>query len=257
MLTGILVPTFGNIKVLGNEPYLKRKENAKKIGVVFGQQSQLWWDLPVKDSLELIRMIYKVSKNEFEKKLEVFSEVLNIDEFINTPVRLLSLGQRMRSDIAAALIHNPQILFLDEPTIGLDIVVKKQIREFIKKINKEMDVTVILTTHDMRDIEEICERTILIDNGKIIIDSDINDIKRKLGNINTLIVDFEASPKMFEFESNVKVLSNENNRLILSFDRRKVSVNDLILRCSSISPVKDIYLKEPDIEDIMRKIYSN
>jgi ABC-2 type transport system ATP-binding protein len=181
VLTGILVPTSGSVLVKGNVPYLKRKENAASIGVVFGQRSQLWWDLPVMDSFELLRKIYKIPAAVYERNVALFTKLLELDKFVDTPVRQLSLGQKMRADLAASLLHDPEILFLDEPTVGLDIVAKKQIRDFIRDIREERGVTVILTTHDMKDIETICERIILINEGKIMLDMSVDDVRNKLG----------------------------------------------------------------------------
>ncbi|MCL6591630.1 MAG: ATP-binding cassette domain-containing protein [Firmicutes bacterium] len=255
MLTGILVPTSGFISVLGNTPHLKRKENASKIGVVFGQRSQLWWDLPVIDSFDLLRRIYKIPINSYQKNIKIFTELLEIDKFIHTPVRQLSLGQRMRADFVAALLHEPEILFLDEPTIGLDIVAKKQLREFIKRVRTERGLTVILTTHDMKDIEEICERIIMIDKGRIILDTKVSEIIGKIGGINTLIVDFEVEPVQIKIPF-VDVTLKENCRWYLSFQREKISASELIAKIMTQSSVSDIFLKEPNIEDIIRDIYT-
>ena len=170
MLTGILVPTSGRIEVNGLTPHKQRKEYTRQIGVVFGQKTQLWWDVPVIDSLRLLKDIYKVSDAEFKRNMELFSGLLDLHEFQLTPVRQLSLGQRMRADLAGALIHTPRILFLDEPTIGVDVVAKERLRNFIKEINRERKVTVLLTTHDMRDIEKLCTRMMIIDHGQMIYD---------------------------------------------------------------------------------------
>lgn len=193
MLTGILVPTSGCVKVNGIIPYENRQENAKNIGVVFGQRTQLWWDLPTIESFELLKEIYRVSDKRYKKNMDTFTEILGLDEFLNTPVRQLSLGQRMRADIAASLPHDPPILFLDEPTIGLDVVAKEKMRTFIKEINLERNITVILTTHDMEDIEKLCERMILIDHGQKVYDGEIAVVKERFGKTRTLIVDLEES----------------------------------------------------------------
>ncbi|MBM3212919.1 ATP-binding cassette domain-containing protein, partial [Candidatus Poribacteria bacterium] len=168
MLTGILVPTSGDIKVAGLVPFKNRKENAQQIGVVFGQRTQLWWDLPVIESFQLLRRIYRVSQDKFKKNMDLFHDLLTLGEFINTPVRKLSLGQRMRCDLAAALLHEPPIIYLDEPTIGLDIVAKQRVREFLININQERKTTIILTTHDLSDVEKLCSQMMIIDHGKII-----------------------------------------------------------------------------------------
>ena len=189
MLTGILVPTSGHIDVMGLTPYHRRKENARRIGVVFGQRTQLWWDLPVIDSFELLKHIYEIPENRYNENLKFFSELLQLRPFLSTPVRKLSLGQRMRCDLTAALLHNPEILYLDEPTIGLDVVAKEQVRQFLKQINAERQVTVILTTHDLNDVEQVCQRLIIIDSGKIIYDGGIDVLKKRYGKTRMLIVD--------------------------------------------------------------------
>lgn len=255
MLSGILVPTSGDISVLGNVPYVKRKENALNIGVVFGQRTQLWWDLPIKDSFDLLRRIYKIPNDVYKANYDEFSDILELDKFINMPVRQLSLGQRIRADLAASLLHNPQIIFLDEPTIGLDVVVKKKIREFIKKIRNEREATVILTTHDMKDIQEICERIIMIDNGKVVLDMKVEDVKNKLGCANLLVVDFACEPgEMCIPEATIE--SKDGNKWTFAFKKNEISANELIIRIGSQASVSNIELKEPDIEDVIRDIYT-
>lgn len=257
ILTGILVPTEGYVSVLGNVPYQKRKENALKIGVVFGQRSQLWWDLPVIDSFNLLQRIYKIPPAIFKENMRVFSEILDLDSFINKPVRQLSLGQRMRADLAASLLHNPEILFLDEPTIGLDVVVKKQIRQFIREIRNTRGITVILTTHDMKDIEEICDRIIMIDKGRVMLDMPVDEVKGKLGGSNyTLIVDFEDEPPGEITIDNTTIVAKEGPRWTFSFQREEITASELISRLSSVSTIRDISIREPDIEDIIRDIYT-
>ncbi|MDP9018475.1 MAG: ATP-binding cassette domain-containing protein, partial [Candidatus Eremiobacteraeota bacterium] len=188
MLTGILVPTSGSIEVAGLVPYQRRKDNAKNIGVVFGQRSQLYWDLPLIESFELLRAIYAVPRDRYLSNLKHFTTMLEMDEFMHTPVRQLSLGQRMRGDFAAAMLHDPQIVYLDEPTIGLDVVAKEAIRGFIKAINQERGTTIILTTHDLADVERLCRRIVLIDTGTIIYDGPIEAIKEQYGTHRTLSI---------------------------------------------------------------------
>lgn len=255
MLTGILKPTSGSVLVRGNAPHLKRKENAKHIGVVFGQRSQLWWDLPVRDSFELLRHIYKIPKNVYEDNLKRCKAMLEIDKFAHIPVRQISLGQKMRANFVAALLHNPEILFLDEPTIGLDVVVKKQIRDFIRLIKRERGLTVILTTHDMKDIEEICERIILINRGEILLDMGINDVKNKLNNANKLIVVFEKEPNPDKINF-AKIISKEGTRWTLKFPSESISANEIVTKMTRISKIRDIYMKEPDFEDIVHDLYT-
>lgn len=256
MLTGILVPTEGEINVAGIAPHISRKEHAKRIGVVFGQRTQLWWELPVQDSLTLLKHIYKVSESNYKKNIELFQDVLGINEFINTPVRQLSLGQRMRADLAASLLHNPKILFLDEPTIGLDIVVKEKIREFILTINREQKVTILLTTHDVGDIEQLCNRTIVIDHGEIIYDGSLAEMRNKFGKIRTLVVEVSDKDALLGL-NNVEIVKFEGSRTWLSFNKEITSpaiiINDLIKKCE----IADLSLEEPQIENIIKEIYTN
>ena len=190
MLTGILVPTSGEVRVAGLVPWQQRKENARNIGVVFGQRSQLYWDLPLIESFELLRAIYGVPRDQYRRNLDEFVEILEMASFLRTPVRQLSLGQRMRGDFAAALLHSPTIVYLDEPTIGLDVVAKEAIREFIARINAERGATIVLTTHDLADVERLCRRIVLIDRGTLIYDGDIERIKSEYGRFRTLVVRF-------------------------------------------------------------------
>ncbi|MDR3166468.1 MAG: ATP-binding cassette domain-containing protein, partial [Treponema sp.] len=189
ILCGILVPSSGRISVMGNDPFTKRKQNASHIGVVFGQRSQLWWDLPIGDTFKLLKKIYKIDDSDYTRNLDLFNDYLDLKSIWDQPVRQLSLGQRMRAEIAAAILHNPELLFLDEPTIGLDIVAKRQIREFVLTLNREYQTTVILTSHDLKDIEEICGRIILIDEGVLVIDCPtikLKDIYNKTAVVNVL-----------------------------------------------------------------------
>jgi len=256
MLTGILVPTGGEVRVRGLVPYEKRVENARQIGVVFGQRTQLWWDLPTIESFELLQHIYKVPADRYARNMARFKELLGLEEFLQTPVRQLSLGQRMRADLAAALLHDPEILYLDEPTIGLDVVAKEKIREFIKEINRERGVTVILTTHDMQDIEKICERMILIDKGTVIYDGPVTQIKERFGKNRTLVVDLEPNG----FGDNLAVegaetVKREGNRFWLRFNRDQISASQLIARVSERFSIRDLTVEEPEIEGIISRIY--
>ncbi|MED3571145.1 ABC transporter ATP-binding protein [Cytobacillus praedii] len=254
MLTGILVPSSGDVLVNGIVPYENRQENAKSIGVVFGQRSQLWWDLPTIESFELLKEIYQVSNQRYKKNMDTFTDILGLDEFLNTPVRQLSLGQRMRADIAASLLHDPPILFLDEPTIGLDVVAKEKMRTFIKEINHERKITVILTTHDMEDIEKLCERMILIDHGMKVYDGEIAMIKERFGKIRTLIVDLEESPRSLQLLGG-EVCKEEGNRYWIKFNRDEVSASELIAQITKTHSVKDLTVEEPAIESIISRIY--
>ncbi len=254
MLTGILVPTSGHIDVMGLTPYHRRKENARRIGVVFGQRTQLWWDLPVIDSFELLKHIYEIPENRYNENLKFFSELLQLRPFLSTPVRKLSLGQRMRCDLTAALLHNPEILYLDEPTIGLDVVAKEQVRQFLKQINAERQVTVILTTHDLNDVEQICQRLIIIDSGKIIYDGGIDVLKKQYGKTRMLIVDLAQPYSDIQLDG-VKLTRREENRIWLAFDRDTLPASEVIARLAARYEIQDLTISEPEIEEIVRRIY--
>ncbi|MDE0297925.1 MAG: ATP-binding cassette domain-containing protein [Candidatus Poribacteria bacterium] len=254
MLTGILVPTSGHIDVMNLTPYLHRKENARRIGVVFGQRTQLWWDLPVIDSFELLKHIYEIPENRYKHNLEFFSELLQLRPFLCTPVRKLSLGQRMRCDLTAALLHDPEILYLDEPTIGLDVVAKEQVRQFLKQINAERQVTVILTTHDLNDVEQVCGRLIIIDKGKLIYDGGIDALKNQYGKTRMLIVDLAQPYTDIDLEA-VSLTRREENRIWLAFDRDTLPASEVISQLTSRYEVRDLTISEPEIEEIVRRIY--
>ncbi|AND42539.1 MULTISPECIES: ABC transporter ATP-binding protein [Cytobacillus] len=254
MLTGILVPSSGSVTVNGIIPYENRQENAKNIGVVFGQRTQLWWDLPTIESFELLKEIYQVSAKRYKENMDTFTEILGLDEFLNTPVRQLSLGQRMRADIAASLLHDPPILFLDEPTIGLDVIAKEKMRTFIKEINNERKITVILTTHDMEDIEKLCERMILIDHGQKVYDGEIAVVKERFGKTRTLIVDLEESSHSLQLKGR-EVFKEEASRFWIRFNRDEVSASELIAQITETHNIKDLTVEEPAIESIISRIY--
>jgi ABC-2 type transport system ATP-binding protein len=254
MLTGILVPTSGRVRVNGIVPYEDRQKNAKNIGVVFGQRTQLWWDLPTIESFELLKEIYQVSAKRYKENMDTFIEILGLDEFMNTPVRQLSLGQRMRADIAASLLHDPPILFLDEPTIGLDVVAKEKMRTFIQEINRLRKVTVILTTHDMEDIEKLCKRMVLIDHGQKVYDGDILNVKERFGKIRTLVVDLEESNRELELAGG-EVSKQEANKYYIKFNRNEVSASDLINQITKTHNIRDLTVEEPAIESIISRIY--
>ncbi len=257
MMAGILVPTTGELKVFDRIPYQNRKLNATNIGVLFGQRSQLWWDLPVSDTFKLLKKIYKIPDDVFEENTKSYGEILGIGDFINHPVRQLSLGQRMRADLCASLLHNPKILFLDEPTIGLDVVVKKQIREMIRGINAQKGVTVILTTHDMKDIEEICNRIIMIDKGKIIIDAPMNDVKNKFKGSSTITVVFDKPPTLLELERVENIKLEENGKASISYSSAVISSAEIVSSLVAQYKIVDINIKEPEIDDIIRNLYAH
>jgi ABC-2 type transport system ATP-binding protein len=254
MMTGVLVPTSGEVKVAGLVPYRDRQRNAQRIGVVFGQRSQLWWDLPTIESFELLRHMYRVPLERYRRKMAQFDEILELGQFLTTPVRQLSLGQRMRADLAAAFLHEPEIVFLDEPTIGLDVVAKDRIRQFIRSVNQERGTTVVLTTHDMADIEQLCHRIMVIDQGHIILDGSIETIRERFGKERVLVVDFESDPGVLALDQACQIRS-EGTRRWLSFDRRRTTAAQLIHELTDRYPVKDLTIKEPEIEGIIRRIY--
>lgn len=265
MMTGIMLPSSGSVIVNGIIPYKNREKNAKDIGVVFGQRTQLWWDLPLSETFSLLKDIYEVSDKDYEERMKFLNETLELNDFLLSPVRTLSLGQRMRADLAAALIHNPKVIYLDEPTIGLDIVVKENVRKAIKKINETYGTTIILTTHDLNDIEELCKRIIIIDNGKKLYDGSLEEIKNKYGYMTTIEIQIK---KQFELSQiNLNEVLNLNNedlnfrkedmKLIVRFNKNKVSSSDIMFHIMKDHRVLDFFVKETSIEDIIKKIYRN
>ena len=254
MLTGILVPTSGEVRVAGVVPYESRRANARNIGVVFGQRSQLYWDLPLIESFELLRAIYGIPPERYRRNLDAFIDLLEMDEFLRTPVRQLSLGQRMRGDFAAAMLHDPKIVYLDEPTIGLDVVAKEAIREFIARINAERGTTIILTTHDLADVERLCRRIVLIDRGALIYDGDIERIKSEYGRFRTLVFRFEHETKL-PYLDGAELESCDGTTARFRFDRNRERVDLLIRQASERYSLEDVTLEEPDLESIIRRIY--
>lgn len=263
MMTGILTPTNGIVTVNGIVPYENREKNAKNIGVVFGQKTQLWWDLPISETFSLLKDIYDITDNDFEERMRFFKEILGLDEFFLNPVRTLSLGQRMRADLAAALIHNPKVIYLDEPTIGLDVVVKESVRKAIKEINAKYGTTIILTTHDLNDIEELCSRIIIIDKGKKIYDGEIEGVKEKYGYLTTVEIQVkEDNLESFNEFTDIKEddefnLTYKDNKLLVTFNKNKISSADIIGRTMKKLNVVDFSIKETSIEDIVKKMYRN
>ncbi|MGO4371487.1 ATP-binding cassette domain-containing protein [Paenibacillus sp. MCAF20] len=254
MLTGILHPTAGTIKVCGISPQADRKSVVRKLGVVFGQRTQLYWDLRLGESFELLRRIYQIDQAAYEENLAVLTDVLKLQDFINTPVRQLSLGQRMRGDIAAAMLHSPSVLFLDEPTIGLDADAKHAIRNFIKEINRTRNVTVILTTHDLDDVEQLCSRIIVVNNGKIVEDGPIDSIIHKLTPHRMLVVELQE-PCDDLSTPNATVIKQEGLKIWYQFEKETVSASELIAALSQKLPIQDISVKEPNVEDAIREVY--
>jgi ABC-2 type transport system ATP-binding protein len=254
MLTGILVPTSGEVRVAGIVPSARRSENGRNIGVVFGQRSQLYWDLPLIESFELLRAIYGVSPERYKANMDYFTELLEMGEFLGTPVRQLSLGQRMRGDFAAAMLHDPKIVFLDEPTIGLDVVAKEAIRNFIGDINRERGTTFILTTHDLADVERLCRRIVLIDRGTLIFDGAVETLRDGYGTHRTLVVELSDPQQHVEMDGTEAELATPTLARF-RFDRRTMSAETLIRRVADRYGVSDISIEEPELESIIRRIY--
>jgi ABC-2 type transport system ATP-binding protein len=251
MLTGILVPSAGLVRVAGLEPSRQRIQLARRIGAMFGQRVQLWWDLPLIDSFELLRHIYKVPTDRYRANLAAFRELLELDPFLSTPVRQLSLGQRIRGELVASLLHDPEVVFLDEPTIGLDVVARQRVREFLAEVNRERGVTVMLTTHDLADIERLCERILIIDQGKAIYDGGIPELKERYGEERTLVVDLEEPGPPLEVPG-ARVEAVDGPRQVLRF---RGSAAELTAAVAARARIVDLTIREPDIEEIVRRIY--
>ncbi|MDO4175805.1 MAG: ATP-binding cassette domain-containing protein, partial [Eubacteriales bacterium] len=256
MLSGILQPTSGSITVGGIKPFEQRMENARQIGVVFGQKTQLWWDVPLIESYRLLKEIYKIDNATYQKNLNRYVPMLGLEEVINKPVRQMSLGQRVKSDICAALLHDPKILFLDEPTIGVDVVSKKYLHDFISEINREKGTTVLLTTHDMGDIEKLCSRVVVIDSGHLMYDGNLENMIQKFGAIRSLMIEFEEPVADFQVDS-AKLTRSEGNRKWFSFHRSEATPMGLLRSIGDKYPIRDIEIIEPDIEEIVRKLYES
>jgi ABC-2 type transport system ATP-binding protein len=259
MLTGILVPTSGELRVAGFVPWREREEYTRHIGVVFGQRTSLWWDIAVVESLRLLQKIYRVPERDFQERIERFDAVLGLREYLNTPTRKLSLGQRMRSELAAALIHNPKILFLDEPTIGLDVAVKARIREFLREANREFGTTILLTTHDLDDIEALSHRVVVIDQGKKIYDGPLEGLKAGLGYTRQVRLRAEgANVEVFRGATaglDVRWSEPEPAVFCAAFDPERVGVAELLQRVLAAAPVKDVAIEDVSIEQVVREIY--
>jgi ABC-2 type transport system ATP-binding protein len=260
MLTGILVPTGGELRVNGIVPHRQRIANAERIGVVFGQRTQLWWDLAVRDSLELQRKIYGVPASIFRDNLALFTRLLGLDGFLHLTARKISLGQRMRADLAMALIHNPSILYLDEPTIGLDLTAKESIRAFLKELNRERGTTILLTTHDLVDMEEICQRIVIIDHGRKIFDGGLTEMKDQFARRRAIRFQIESGQADVAARlgalPNVSCEVESDRRFVLRFDRFQHSAGALAREVMRETPVVDFHIEEPSIEDVIRQVYS-
>jgi viologen exporter family transport system ATP-binding protein len=261
ILTGILEPTSGEVEVAGVVPWRRRQANALNIGVVFGQRSQLWWDLPLIESFDLVAQMYQVDPDRYRANLGRFRDILALDEFIDSPVRQLSLGQRMRGELTAALLHDPSVVYLDEPTVGLDVVAKEAIRAFIADINRERGATVVLTTHDLADVERLCSRVILIDHGRVLFDGSVERLKATYAPHRELVVQLSTEAVALDGSRGhlampgVEQLDDDHGRLRFRFDPSTVRAHELIGEVTRRYPVTDLSLVEPALESVVRRLY--
>ncbi len=261
MMTGILVPTSGTIEVGGLVPWRERERNAMQIGVVFGQRSQLWWDLPLIESFNLIAKLYRVPEAKYRRSLDRFIALLDMQEFLERPVRQLSLGQRMRGDLAASMLYEPQILYLDEPTIGLDIVAKENMRIFIEEMNRDSGTTIVLTTHDLADVERLCRRLILIDHGHVLYDGGVEQLKTKYAPYRVLVVELEADAvtngRLIEAADvpGAEIVEQVDGVARIQFESARTPVQNLIAALNARYPIADLSIVEPDLEGVVRQIY--
>lgn len=263
ILSGILVPDGGRCEVGGIIPWEQREKHVARIGVVFGQRTQLWWDLPVHESFDLLRDIYRIDGRAYAATRDELVELLEIGPLLGTPVRQLSLGQRMRCDIAASFLHQPEILFLDEPTIGLDLVAKKAVRSAVRRINRDRGVSVILTTHDMDDIEAMCDRVIIIGHGEILWDGPLGELRRRVDNRRHLVVDLDSSDsadwsaglEAWAHRSEFELVESNGDRVRFSYDPDRRSSADAISAVTDAFAVRDLFVEAPPIEDIIERIY--
>lgn len=253
IMCGVLTPDSGKCVINGRTPWKKRVPHVREIGVVFGQRSQLWWDVPVIDSFELVRDMYKVDEKLFKNNLDDLSQLLDLGELLKTPARNLSLGQRMRCEIAASLLHNPKILFLDEPTIGLDAVSKIAVRQFIKKLNAERGTTVILTTHDMQDIEALTERILLIGKGRILLDGNLDELKRHVSERKTLVIKYRG--KAPEFSVGMTLVEAKEGHLVIALDPSVLQVSDAIAHFAAQTELRDVSVSDISAEEMVAALY--
>ncbi|NUU64426.1 ATP-binding cassette domain-containing protein [Paenibacillus sp. JW14] len=254
MLTGILHPTSGSIQVCGLSPQKERKAVVRQLGVVFGQRTQLYWDLRLGETFELLKRIYRIEDKKFKHTLDMLNDVLRIQDFIDTPVRQLSLGQRMRGDLAASMIHEPSVLFLDEPTIGLDADAKHAIRQFIKTMNRERRMTVFLTTHDLDDVEQLCSRLLVVNHGHIVEEGPLDTIVNKLAPSRLLVIELSEESQAPE-HLRAQLVRQEGLKLWYQFDKAGITAAELIADLSGKLPIRDLSVQEPDIEDAIREVY--
>ncbi len=256
MLTGILHPTAGEVRLGGMNPHEERRRTVRKLGVVFGQRSQLWWDLPVKDSYDILAEMYGVSAEVKRKRLSQFAELLDLESFWATPVRKLSLGQRMRADLAASMLHDPELLFLDEPTIGLDVNAKRNIRQFLRTLNEEFGKTILLTTHDMDDIEQLCSRVMVINHGQLTYDGTISSLRDTIGLPTMIRVAFRGQVQLPNtLPSAIQVTSMDDQVLTALVNRKEWRTMDILKELEQWGEIDDIEMKEPDFEDVIHNVY--
>ncbi|MGP3987513.1 ABC transporter ATP-binding protein [Streptomyces sp. 3N207] len=255
MLTGILTPTDGSLRVAGVDPWKERTTLVRRIGVVFGQRTTLWWDLPLRDSYGLVRRMYRIPRARFEENLERCVELLELGDLLDVPVRQLSLGQRMRGDITAALLHDPDVLYLDEPTIGLDVVSKARVRRFLLDLNSEQGTTVLLTTHDLSDIEQLCKRVVVIDHGRLMYDGPLAGLHEVGRGERTLVVDLERELPPIEGVAGARTVRTEGPRQWLAFPA-SASAAPLVSQLAAEYPLVDLSIREPDIEDVIARMYA-
>lgn len=254
ILSGILVPDSGRVEVLGKTPWKNRVETVREIGVVFGQRTQLWWDLPVIESFDLLRDIYRISETDYRRVRDEMIGLLDLNSLLDVPVRQLSLGQRMRCDLAAALLHQPRILYLDEPTIGLDATSKLAVRDVIRRLNKDFGVSMILTTHDMDDIEALCRRIIVINEGAVFLDGTLQQLRERVTPERRLIVDLVNQHDTIS-QAEAQVIRQEGHRVWLTFNPSQVSAAELITRITARHSIQDLYVENPPIEEIVARLY--
>ena len=255
MLTGVLQPTSGQVRVLGRDPHRERVANARQIGVVFGQRTQLWWDLALIESLDMVAKIYEVPTDRYKQLLKQFADVLDLNELLHVPIRQMSLGQKMRAELAATLIHEPQVVYLDEPTIGLDLLVKERIRQFIHDQNTQKGTTVVLTTHDLGDIEELCSRVMIIDNGELIYDGPLSLIKDRFGKYREIKFDTTGFEGVVNLPAGAQMIEQGECSLVVRFDRTLASASQVAASVMSQVDVRDFSLSEPGLAMIIKQIY--
>jgi ABC-2 type transport system ATP-binding protein len=258
MMTGVLMPSGGDVRVCGFAPVPQRTRLARRIGVVFGQRSQLWWDLPLGESFALLRHVYRVPAAEHAARLSRCRSLLDLDSFMDTPVRQLSLGQRMRGELTAALLHGPEVLFLDEPTIGLDLVSKQAVRSFLAEVGERGDTTLVLTTHDLADIEKLCRRLVVIDHGRVVHDGTLDELHARYGSRRRIVVDLdEPLPSPVDLPGvEVVAVEAEGRRITFALEGTETTAGVLVARLATVGSLRDLSVAEPDIEEVIARLYA-